>query len=102
MVTCTAMASGILHRPCQRHSSQRCAQAEQIVGEKIDEHQQPLALLEVGHGLEGETGEGGEGAAEADDHQQAPAGIKQHALSRPDHEEAYNEAAGYVDEQRSV
>src|SRR5258708_30362408 len=98
MVTWTAMASRILHRPCQRHASQSCAQAKQIVGREIGEHQQPLALLEVSHSFKGEAGKSGKRAAEADYDQQTPTGVEQDALGCPDHEEAHNEAAGHVDE----
>src|SRR5260370_32492869 len=84
------------------HPGQRGAKAKQVVGKEIGEHKQPLALLEIGHGFKCETGKCGESTAEPDYHQQTPTRIEQHALARPDHEEADNEAADHIDEQGAV
>src|SRR5580700_3141577 len=102
MVTWTAIASGILQHPRQRHTGQRPQKAQDVITQYIGAEQQPLSLLEVSHGFEGVAGEGGESAAEADHDQKAPPGIDEHALACPDHEEADDQAATYVNEKGPV
>src|SRR5204863_9196925 len=101
MVTWTAIASGILYHPCQRHSGERRTEAKNIVGQEICCHQQPLSLLEVGDGFKREACESSEGSAETDDNQQSTARIDQHARGGPDETTSDNEAAGDIAEQRS-
>src|ERR1700674_779903 len=100
-MTCTAIALAILQHPRQRHSRERAAQAQQIVAEHIGQHQAPLALLEVGHGLERIAGKRSERSAETYDHQQPPAWVQQDALAGPNDEEAHNKTAQYVDDERA-
>ena len=64
-MTCTAMASGILQHPRQRHAGEHRSQAQQIVAEGVRDHQRPLPLLEVRHGFESVAGESCKRAAEA-------------------------------------
>jgi hypothetical protein len=61
-----------------------------------------LSLFEICHGLECVAGKRSERAAEANHHQQAPAGIDQYPLCGPDDEEAHEKAADDVNEKRSV
>src|SRR6266853_2367146 len=102
MVTCTAIATAILQHSCHGDASQSSAEAEDIVGHNVHQHQPPLPLLEVGHGFEGVTGERCERSTEAHHHHEPPARINQHALGGPDYEEAHDEASDDVDEQRAV
>src|SRR5438445_4389026 len=102
MVTCTAMASGILQHPCQHHAREHRSEAQQIVAEGVRYHQRPLPLLKVGHGFECITGESSECAAESHHNQQAPARINEHAFGGPDDEEADDQAAGDVDDEGAV
>src|ERR1700730_11888788 len=96
------MPFAILQYPRQRHSYQRPGEAQKIVAEEVREHQQPLSLLEISHGLEGVAGKGRESAAEANYDQQTPARIDQYPLRGPDHEEADNHASRDIDHQGSV
>src|SRR5207245_10818432 len=102
MVTCTAMASGILQHPCQHHAREHRSEAQQIVAEGVRYHQRPLPLLKGGHGFERKTGESSECAAESHPNQQAPARINEHAFGGPDDEEADDQAAGDVDDEGAV
>src|SRR5438046_8922143 len=102
MVTCTAMASGILQHPCQHHAREHRSEAQQIVAEGVRYHQRPLPLLKVGHGFECITGESSECAAESLHNQQAPARINEHAFGGPDDEEADDQAAGDIDDECAV
>src|SRR6266478_2941622 len=102
MVTCTAMASGILQHPCQHHAREHRSEAQQIVAEGVRYHQRPLPLLKVGHGFECITGESSECAAESHHNQQAPARINEHAFAGPDDEEADDQAADDIDDECAV
>src|SRR5580765_4888105 len=101
MVTCTAIAFDILLYPRQCHTAERGGQAQQVVTDNVGKHQSPLSLFEIRHGLERIAGKGRERSAEANDYQQPPARVEQSAFGRPDHEEAHDEAAQDVDEERS-
>src|SRR6266851_6574315 len=102
MVTWTAIPLGILQHPRQCHAGKGPGQAQKVVAEDVGECEQPLALVEKRHGLERIAGEGGEGSAETDHDQQAPAWIDQHSLRSPNDEEADTQTTGDVDDQRSV
>src|ERR671923_273704 len=102
MVTWTAIALGILQYPRQRHSRQRCCQAKKIVGNNVGRHQQPLALFEVGHALESETGKRGEASTKTDNDQKSPPRISQYTLAGPDHEPADNETSEHIDHERAI
>src|SRR2546421_6092311 len=102
MVTCTAIASGILQHPRQCHAHEHRSEAQQIVAEDVRDHQRPLPLLKVGHGFECITGESSECAAESHHNQQAPARINEHAFGGPDDEEAHDQAADGIDDECAV
>src|SRR4029077_8773988 len=56
----------------------------------------------ISHSLESVAGESGKRAAETDHHQQSPTRVYERAFRGPDDEEAHDEAAYDVDEERSV
>src|ERR1035437_5509284 len=90
-----------LESPRQRHAGERAAQAEQIIAENVGQHQSPLTLLKICHVFERIAGKRRERAAEAHHYQQPPARVEQDALAGPDDEEAHDEAAHNVDDERS-
>jgi hypothetical protein len=101
-VTWTAIAFGILQHPRQRHSRERRAQTQQIIGKNVRAQKCPLPLLEVGHGLKSVAGESCKRAAETNHDEQAPARIGEDALRGPGDEKSYDQAAGDVDDEGPV
>src|SRR5260370_42315819 len=75
---------------------------QNVVGQDVGRHQVPLAVLHVGKGLKGVAGKGGKRSAKANGNKKTPARISQHALRGPDQEEAENQAAGNIDDERAV
>src|SRR5215470_13827565 len=102
MVTCTAMAVGILQHPCQGHAGHHRRTGEKIVCEKIHGHQCPVTLLEEDNGLVSITRERGVTAAKANRNKQAPARVDDRAFGCPSQEEAKYEAAEHVDGKGAV
>src|SRR5260370_27241047 len=111
MVICTAIAMPTLLRhsittalqPSRRgRSADDGRKTQNVVGQDVGSHQVPLALLHVGKGLKGVAGKGGKRSAKANGNNKTPARISQHALRGPDQEEAENQAARNIDDERAV
>src|SRR5713226_2734483 len=111
MVICTAIPMPTLLRHSittalqpsrQGRSADDGRQTQNVVGQDVGRHQVPLALLHVGNGLKGVAGKGGKRSAKANGNKKTPARISQHALRGPYQEEAENQAAGNIDDERAV
>src|SRR3982751_6300243 len=100
MESCTAMAEGILRRPCDRRSGHDRKQAKNVVGENVHRKQIPVALLEVGHRFEGIAGKGGVRPTESYGDQQTPLRVGKHALGGPYEKEPEKKRSGNVDDER--